>query len=190
MSRYLETIDDQSYVQTQVLGPPSGKNRKQKMIQLFWTRQNHKYLFREGVCQLSTVASLVLKYGWSVGEIVMEPGIRDFGRLAYAVDILIRDGQGGTICGEVKRSETELQQLVDGFTSCCKIGPHTYNQCPFKRNHAKYDFCAKLKPLYFVATSPGRELSFKLVHNGHITIEKRCEGLIYKGGLCDPQANE
>ena len=84
-------VDGEAYVQSQLLPRPSGKNTKQKMMQLFWTTKGGQVLFREGVCQLATVSSLILKYGWCKDKIIMEPGIAEFGKIAYGVDILIRD---------------------------------------------------------------------------------------------------
>jgi hypothetical protein len=175
------SIDDEGYVQTQLLPRPSGKNQKQKMLQLFWSREGRRFLFREGVCQLSTVAALILKYGWSVDQIKMEPPISEFRDLAYAVDILIKDATGDiAVCGEVKRDSKELQKLIDGFRYCCGIGKHRKDQCPFKKNHAKYEFCSTFKPAYFFATAPGREVCFKLSHMGDVSIQEMYQGLIYQ----------
>jgi hypothetical protein len=160
------SIDDRGYVQSMFLPPPSGKNTRQKMLQLFWAKKNGRGLFREGVCQLATVSSLVFEYGWNDYQIAMEPGIAHFGHLAYAVDIIIRDKTIRIIvCGEVKRDHSEFEYLVKGFRYCCNRGPHAKKECKFPKNHAKYEFCSAIRPLYFFAVAPGTQLCFKLTFN-------------------------
>jgi hypothetical protein len=173
-------IEDEGYVQSTLLPRRSGKNTKQKMLQLFWARKGRGWLFREGVCQLATASSLILKYGWSDTDITMEPckeGFRDF---AYGVDILIGDkARDITICGEVKRNQSEFQRLIEGFRYCCHRGPqHTKDQCNFAKNHRKYEFCSKVKPqpVYFFATAPGEEICFKLVG---LEIQEEHRSLVY-----------
>jgi len=178
------SIDEEGYVQTQLLPLPSGQNRKQKSIQLFWTGRHCRFLFREGVCQLSTVASLILKYGWSADQIAMEPGRRDFGKLGYGVDVVIRNAQRQiVVCGDVKRDARELQLLIHGFRYCCGVGPHYKDACRFKRDHAKYEFCSVAKPSYFFATAPGQEICFMLSHNGQVAIQKESSRLVYPADI-------
>ncbi len=167
----LFTVDPEGYVQSPLLPPPSGKNTRQKMLQLFWTRKNGRTLFREGICQLATVARLILEHGWSKNHIIMEPGIAEFGNLAYGVDIVIRDVESNvTISGEVKKDTAEFEKLIAGFRACCTKGPHTKADCAFPQNHAKYEFCAATKSSYFFATAPGQTICFSLAHDGDMRI--------------------
>jgi hypothetical protein len=159
----LFSVDEEGYVQSTLLGLPLVTNTRQKVLQLFWATKGGTKLFREGVCQLATVASLILKYGWLSRQIVMEPSKAEVGHLAYGVDILIRDEERSiTICGEVKKDRSELHKLVEGFRDCCRRGPHTKDQCKLAKNHRKYEFCYALKPAYFFATAPGEEICFRL----------------------------
>lgn len=172
-------VYDGEYVQSTLLPLPSGKNTTQKMLQLFWARKGRWGLFREGVCQLATASSLILKYGWPSADVVMEPCKGEFRDFAYGVDLLIRDeARGITICGEVKRNRSEFRRLIEGFRYCCQRGPHTRDQCSFAKNHRKYQFCAEVKPepVYFFATAPGEEICFKLVG---LEIREEHRGLVY-----------
>lgn len=174
----LFTVDDEGYVQSALLPPPSRKNTKQKMLQLFWRKKNGRGLFREGVCQLATVSSLILEQGWNSDQVMMEPGISEFGGLAYGVDILIRVPESNTvICGEVKKDRAEFQKLVDGFRYCCQRGPHTKAECAFAQNHPKYEFCSAIKPACFFATAPGKKICFSLTYDGTARIEKETHEL-------------
>ena len=56
--------DEEGYVQSGLLPPPSAGNTKQKICQIFWHNPPPPRLFREGVCQLATASSLILKRGW------------------------------------------------------------------------------------------------------------------------------
>lgn len=176
------SIDQEGYVQSRLLARPTRKSDKQRAIQMFW-HPAPRFLFREGVCQLSTASCLILKYGWSADSVVMEPVRREFGPLAYGVDIVITDAAGQFVCGDVKRGEKELDKLLRDFRSCCGLGPHSRTECPHKDNHPKYDVCSEKKALYFFATCPGREVTFKLLHNGQVAVERELEGLIYPHDL-------
>lgn len=176
----LFAIDDEGYIQSKLLPPVSGKNDRQKILQLFWRTAGGRNLFREGVCQLATISSLILKYGWQSDHIIMEPGIEEFKGLAYGVDILIRDPKRNiVICGEVKRNNAEFKKLIDGFRHCCQRGPHPKDECEFSKNHPKYEFCSSIKPSYFLAIAPGQAISFKLSYNKHPFIENEKSELIY-----------
>lgn len=170
------SVDEKAYAQAKFLPSSSGKDRdRNKILQVFWAKPK-PHVFREGICQLSTVAALVLKYGWQVDMIEMEPRIPT---LRYAIDFRIRDPRNEIlICGDVKSCENELKSLRGDFRYCCSIGPHLKTQCR-KQNHRKYAFCFEFKPLYFFATCPGREVSFKLSHDGQMAIENEFEGLIH-----------
>lgn len=156
-------VDDEGYVQSPLLPAPSGNNTKQKMLHLFWKKKTGRGVFREGLCQLATVSSLVLDLGWGIDQIVMEPGRREFNDLAYAVDILVRDVDSGIlICGEVKKDRAEFQQLISGFRACCQRGPHAKDDCANAKNHAKYALCSAAKPALFFAAAPGEAICFSL----------------------------
>ena len=64
-------VDDRGYAQSEVLPPPAGKSKSQKMLQLFWSHGNGKRgLFREGVNQLATASSTSMvgtrmKFEWN-----------------------------------------------------------------------------------------------------------------------------
>lgn len=162
----LFSIDD-GYPQSAFLPPPSKGERKQKMLQLFWRGKSSRFLFREGVCQLAAASSLVIKHGWDISQIQMEPPIKRFGALAYAVDILIGSPSGNIfVCGEVKSSDREFEKLIRNFRSCCARGKHRKSECECKSNHPKYEMCAVQKPAYFWAVSPGRETCFRLTYDG------------------------
>lgn len=164
-------IDDEGYVQSCLLPSPSGKNTRQKMLQLFWRKNGGRILFREGVCQLATVSSLVLTQGWDMGQVIMEPGVAEFGDLAYGVDILIRDKDHGiVICGEVKKSAAEFEKLISGFKHCCARGRHAKADCDFPQNHAKYEFCMAIRPSHFFAAAPGKTICFTLEHGASMSI--------------------
>jgi hypothetical protein len=174
----LFSVDDDSYVQTRLL--PERKP-KQKIIQLFWRRGERRHLFREGVCQLSTVSALIWEYGWEADLIKMEPSISEFGNLAYAVDILLRDSQDRIVaCGEVKRGLREFNSLIAAFRQCCRRGMHSRMDCAFKQNHPKYEFCYREKPKYFFAAAPGEAICFRLNHNAGMTISEEQPGLVYR----------
>lgn len=174
------SIDDEGYVQSRVLPLPASNGTQNRILALFWHRAGRRFLFREGVCQLATVAALTLKYGWGLDRIEMEPTFPGLPRLAWAVDIVLRNADRSIIaCCEVKRDDRELDQLVAGFRHCCGAGPHRRDECLFGKNHPKYDLCAVLKPAYFMATSPGREICFRLSHaGGAVTIAKELQHLI------------
>ena len=166
--------DDLGYVQSELLPPPSKGNTRQKMCQIFWHNPPPPRLFREGVCQLSTAASLILKRGWLRSQIVMEPSIKEHRSLAYGVDILVRSPTGKILAAvEVKRSVAELQKLITDLRACCKRGAHAKDDCGFPQNHPKYEFCALYKPVYFWAVAPEADVCFKMKYqDGSIDLEE------------------
>jgi hypothetical protein len=99
----LFSVDDEGYVQSKFLPRgPSGRNTRQKMMQLFWTTRKGRELLREGLCQLATVSSLVLNTAGLKIRSLWDPVEREFGKLAYGVDILIRFTERNMIiCGEL-----------------------------------------------------------------------------------------
>ena len=165
------TIDNEGYAQSSFLPKQKPKEDRQKTFQMFWNKRRH--LFREGICQLSAASRLILRDGWCKTQILMEPNKEEVGNLAYGVDLLIKSPEGKTlICGEVKRDQTELMKLIEGFRNCCSLGSHKENTCNDK-NHPKYAICAFLRPLYFWAVSPNQEAFFKLEYHakGKIKLE-------------------
>jgi hypothetical protein len=164
--------DAEGYVQSPLLPPPSEGNTKQKMCQIFWHHPLPPRLFREGICQLSTAAALILDRGWLERQIEMEPTIQDDGPMAYGVDILVKSIAGELLaCVEVKRSPPELAKLKSDFYQCCKRGKHPEDNCGFPQNHAKYEFCAFYKPKYFWAVAPGEDTCFKMRYHDDGTIQ-------------------
>jgi hypothetical protein len=89
----LFSIDDEGYVQSTVLPPSSREPNRNKTLSLFWHRTGRRYLFREGVCQISTMAALKLKYGFPLDQIKMEPAFPGWPKLSWAVDILLMSPQ-------------------------------------------------------------------------------------------------
>jgi hypothetical protein len=162
------SIDDEGYVQSTVLPPSSRESTRNKTLSLFWHRTGRRYLFREGVCQISTMAALKLKYGFPLDQIKMEPTFPDRPELSWAVDILLKGPQGTNVAFcEVKRDDRELERLISGFRYCCGAGSHSKNECKFSKNHPKFALCVALKPEYFMAVSPGQEVCFQLSYSGH-----------------------
>lgn len=178
------SIDNEGYVQSSVLPPPSHRRTQKRILQLFWRRFGRRYLFREGVCQVATVAELTLKYGWPLKQIKMEPTFPELPRLAFAVDIaLMTDGGRVVALCEVKRNDREMDQLLNSFRHCCAAGPHRRNECRFRKNHPKYQFCSAFEPSYFLAASPGRTVCWKLSYRGGVVIQEEFYGLLYRGSL-------
>lgn len=158
--------DEEGYVQSELLPPPSQGNIKQKMCQIFWHNPPPPRLFREGVCQLSTASSLILKRGWLKKQVLMEPSIKEHRSFAYGVDILIKSTKGEIlVCVEVKRSVAELQKLITDLRMCCKRGAHPKDDCGFPQNHPKYEFCAFYKPIYFLGVAPDAEVCFRMTYD-------------------------
>jgi hypothetical protein len=141
----LFSIDDESYVQSSMLPASSRTDSRNRILQLFWRRAGQRYLFREGICQLSTVATLRLNYNWPEDKIKMEPTFPEQAHLPWAVDILMLNAQGtvAALC-EVKRDKRELDQLVRGFQHCCREGPHTkQGKRPSKPSIPRMDLVVK-----------------------------------------------
>ena len=155
--------DEEGYVQSELLPPPSKGNTRQKMCQIFWHNPPPPHLFREGICQLSTAALLILKRGWLKSHILMEPSIKEHRSLAYGVDILVKSPAGQILAAvEVKRSVAELQKLITDLRACCRRGAHAKDDCGFPQNHPKYEFCAFYKPTYFWAVAPDADVCFSM----------------------------
>jgi hypothetical protein len=157
--------DEEGYVQSELLPPPSTGNSKQKMCQIFWHNPSPR-LFREGICQLATASSLILERGWLKNQIVMEPSIEEDGAMADGVTILVKSPTDNIlICVEIKRSVAELQKLITDFRACCKRGRHAQADCAFEQNHPKYEFCALYTPTYFWAVAPDADVCLTMAYN-------------------------
>ncbi len=88
---------------------------------------------------------------------------------------------------EVKRDDRELKQLIAGLQYCCEAGSHKKDECKFRKNHTKYELCVAIKPDYFIAVSPGREICFHLSHCGNFVAiaEVPISSLVSKLGPLD-----
>jgi len=178
-------VDANGYVQSKLLPKPPKNAERQKMIQLFWNFKGGKWrLYREGFCQLATASYLSIYHGWDISQIEMEPDIKNYGNLAYATDILVKHDRGTVaVCCEVKKNDKEFEKLIDAFRHCCARGPHEKHDCEYSRDHSKYEMCEKLRPLYFFATSPGRQLCFNLEYENGIINLHRLESLPQKSEI-------
>lgn len=166
--------DEAGYVQSELLHSSSAGTDKQRMCQIFRHDPPPPRLFREGICQLSTASSLILKRGWLKSHTLMEPDFQDDRGVAYGIDILIQSPTGQILVGvEVKRSEAELQKMITDLQMCCKRGRHANDDCGFPQNHPKYEFCAFYKPTYFLGVAPDAEVCFRMTYDdGSIEMEQ------------------
>jgi hypothetical protein len=158
------SIDDEGYVQSTVLPRSSRDSTRSKILNLFWRHKGDRWsVFREGVCQISTMAVLNLKHGIPLGQIQMEPTFPD---LHWPVDILLKNSKGdcAAFC-EVKRDDHEMKTFISGFRHCCAAGSHLGKECKFSTNHPKFAACVALKPKHFLAVSPGQEVCFQLAYS-------------------------
>ncbi len=157
--------DEKGYIQSDLLAPPSTEGSEQKMCQIFWHNPSPR-LFREGICQLATASSLVLKRGWLKNQILLEPSLEEYGTTACGVDLVVKSPTGKILIGvEIKRSAAELQKLVADFQACCKRGLHARAECAFEQNHPNYEFCVLHKPTYFWAVAPDADVCFTMIYN-------------------------
>jgi hypothetical protein len=165
--------DELGYVQSELLPPPSIGNTRQTTCQIFGHNPPPR-LFREGVCQLSTVSLLIMKRGWLKSHILMDPDCKDDRDMSYGIDILVKSPMGHILaCVEVKRSVAELQKLITDLRACCKRGAHAKDDCGFPQNHPKYEFCAFYKPTYFWAVAPDADVCFRMKYDdGSIELEQ------------------
>ena len=164
-------LDEEGYVQSELLPPRADGNARQKIYQLFCLDPPPPRLFRESVCQLSTAAFLILQRGWLKRQVLVEPSIREYRSPAYGVDILVKSATGDIlVCVEIKRSVAELQKLGTDLRACCKRGAHAQDDCGFPQNHPQFESCAFYQPAYFWGVAPDADLCFRLEH-GHASIE-------------------
>jgi len=160
-------LDEENYVQSELLPPPSEGDARQRACLLFWHDPLPPRFFREGVCQLSTASLLILKRGWLKSHILMESNIAEYRSAADGADILVKSPTGELlICVEVKRSVVELQKLVTDLRACSKRGAHAQGDCGFPQNHPKFEFCALHKPTYFWGVAPDADVCLRMAYDG------------------------
>src|SRR5947207_2897201 len=155
--------DEEGYIQSKLLPPPSRGSNEQKFCQLFSYDSLPPRLVRECICQLSTASFLIVKRGWLTSHIRLEPDLRDDRDMPYGIDILVRSPGGQLLaCVEVKRNLAELRKLIMDLQACCRRGAHAKEDCGFPQNHPNYEFCASYKPAYFWAVAPDADVCFRM----------------------------
>ena len=174
----LFTVDSDGYVQSQFLPPAPAQKSRQEILQLFWHYKGRRILFREGVCQLAAVSSLVARCGLPPASVRLEPNTGDVGDVAFGVDIIVRDPADDSvrICGEVKRNTAELSRLLEELTACLRDGRHSKRDC-IRKNHTKAEALWKLRPECFWAVCPGKRLAFHVQHRGSLITLEEIPGL-------------
>ena len=121
-------------------------------------------LFREGICQLSTVSVLILKRGWLPRQILTGTSLAEYCSQDFGVNILIKSSSDQILASvTVKRTAPELQKLALDLRTCFRRGAHSIDECGFPQNHLKYEFCATYKPRYFWAVAPDADLCLGLL---------------------------
>ena len=121
-------------------------------------------LFRDGICQLSTVSSLILKRGWLPRQVLTGTSLAEYCSQNHGVNILVKSAEDKILAGvAVKRTAPELEKLVMDLRACFRRGPHSIDDCGFPQNHPKYEFCATYKPVYFWAVAPDADICLKLI---------------------------
>lgn len=186
LERGLFHIEADGYVRSEFLPPGLSASGPRQTFQLFWHRKDGlRHLFREGICQLAAASALVCRYGWPQDWVAMEPSKQEFGPLAYAVDLFVRDPDEGDIiiAGEAKRTHAGLRHLLHTIRSCGSRPPHARAQCePRDRaNHPKAEFCQHWKPQFFWAICPGTRWSFELRYDGpHLVLREADDIPSYK----------
>jgi hypothetical protein len=76
---------------------------------------------------------------------------------------VVRKAVGGTtiICGEVKRSEKELNKLLNDLEICCQ----GWSEGGRPVNYRKFEACWHLKPEYFWVVCPTSSRTFTLSYD-------------------------
>lgn len=121
-------------------------------------------LSREGICQLSTVSSLILERGWLPRQILTGTNLAEYCSRDYGVNILVKSSGDKILASvAVKRTAPELQKLVMDLRACFRRGAHAIDDCGFPQNHPKYEFCAAYQPNYFWAVAPEADVCLKLI---------------------------
>jgi hypothetical protein len=173
-------VDDQGYVSSKLLPPAAVDGDKQRTLPLVWTTKGGRTLYREGICQMAAATSLVLELGWPLAQVFFEPAAEQLGELAYGVDLLVRATDGrALICGDVKRSASVLNKLLNDMKACGSRTPHEKAACDMRTraNHPKVAVCRELQPRYFWAVAPGYRLAFEVVYERDTVELKRIADL-------------
>ncbi len=120
-------------------------------------------LLRESITQLATAAILVLQRGWQRRQIAMHAINDESGAANYGVEIVVLSMSGDLFAGvELKRTAPELTKLARDLAQCGRRGRHSFAECGFPQNHAKYEFCITCKPRYLWSVAPGAQICFEL----------------------------
>jgi hypothetical protein len=159
----LFALDEQGYVQSELLSASLHARTEQNSYRLFSHEPTAPRLLRENVCQLATASRLILKRGWLKRHVALEPSSKEHRATALGVDLLVRSATGKILIWvEVKRSAVELQKLVADLRACSRRGPHAREDCGFPQNHPRYEFWVSYKPTYLWAVAPDAEIAFKM----------------------------
>ena len=151
------------HIESELLAAPDKKN--EKICRIFCHDPPPPRLFREGICQLATASSLILKRGWLRSQIRLES--RENSVPAHGANILVSSLAGKLLVAVVvKRSVAELEKLVADLRACCKRGAHAKDDCGFPQNHPNYEFCASFQPPYLWAVAPGAEICLSVNYHG------------------------
>jgi len=151
------------HIESELLAAPDEES--EKMCRIFWHDPPLPRLFREGICQLATASSLILKRGWLRSQIRLES--REGSVPTHGADILVNSLAGKLLVAVVvKRSVAELEKLVADLRACSKRGAHAKDDCGFPQNHPNYEFCASFQPPYLWAVAPGAEICLSINYHG------------------------
>jgi hypothetical protein len=156
-------LDEEGYVQSELLPPPEEADAKQKSYRIFSHEPPAPRLLRESICQLAAAALLILERGWLKRHVVLEPSRQEHRSAAYGVDLLVRSAAGQIfIWAEIKRSAVELEKLIADLRACSRRGQHAHEDCGFPQNHPRYQFCLSSRPTYLWAVAPDAEICFEV----------------------------
>lgn len=159
----LFALDEEGYVQSELLPPPDEPDAKQRSCPIFSHESPAPRLVRETVCQLAAAALLIVKRGWLKRHVALEPSRQEHRSIAHGFDLLVRSATGKIfIWTEVKRSGVELEKLIADLRACSRRGLHAHEDCGFPQNHPRYQFCISHQPTYLWAVAPDAEISFEV----------------------------
>ena len=166
-------LDEEGYVESELLPPPVEESATQKGYRIF-SNEVPPRLLRENICQLAIASLLILKRGWLKRHVALEPSAQEHRSTAHGVDLLVRSPEGKIfIWAEVKRSAVELEKLIADLRACSRRGPHAHEDCGFPQNHPRYKFCLFSKPTYLWAVAPDGEACFEVrCEEGSIELEQ------------------
>jgi len=171
----LFSVRDTGHFSSPMLPRPE-KPQDQRTLNLFDTRgraSGERLLSREKLCQMAAAADLVLRYGWPISQIFVEPSNAVIPGLAWSVDIVVLDpDERPIIYGEVKRSSRLVEELVRGVRDCGRRGPHETDECGSDQ-HRKFEALWKSRPQYFWAVGPGARRAFRLQYAPSFVLDER-----------------